>query len=169
MLRDQAAREHDVPPRSLFKDAVLLDLARTPVKSVEKLSKIPGLPRRVAHAYGEAMISTTLAALELPKDDLPVLPDYVRETPKEQVRIESLNALAANLCHASDVAPGLAVNRKDIVQLFFALQRDRDVQACRLMQNWRRELLGEPLREFIEGSRTIALKWEGGRMRTIYG
>lgn len=169
MLRDQAARAHDVPPRSLFKDAVLLDLARNPVKSVEKLSKIPGLPRRVAQAYGEAMVSTTLAALELPKDDLPVLPDYVRETPKEQVRIESLNALAANLCHACDIAPGLAVNRKDIVQLYFALQRGRDLQTCRLMQNWRRKLLGEPLRDFIEGSRTIAMKWEGGRMRLVDG
>lgn len=167
MLRDQAAREHDVPPRSLFKDAVLLDLARNPVKSVEKLSKIPGLPRRVAQAYGEAMISRTLAALELPKDDLPVLPDYIRETPQEQVSIESLNALAANLCQARDIAPSLAVNRKDIAQLFFALRRDRDVPACRLMQNWRRELLGEPLRDFIEGKRTFALKWEGGRLRTV--
>ncbi len=115
----------------------------------------------------QAMVSTTLAALELPKEDLPVLPDYVRETPQEQERIESLNALAANLCHASDIAPSLAVNRKDIVQLFFALRRDHDVQACRLMQNWRRELLGEPLREFMEGSRTFAMKWEGGRMRLM--
>ena len=45
--RDARAREHNVPARAFLKDEVLFDLARTPLKSIEKLSGVRGLPRPV--------------------------------------------------------------------------------------------------------------------------
>ena len=50
--RDTQARAHDVPPRAFLKDEVLIDLARQPAKSTERLAKVRGLPRPVEQAYG---------------------------------------------------------------------------------------------------------------------
>lgn len=163
-LRENAARDHDVPPRSLVKDSVLMDLSKSPIKSVEKLGKVPGLSRRMAQAYGEAIVSTTLEALDLPKDKLPSLPDFVKETPQDQVRVDSLNGIASSLCHGQGISPALAVNRKDVSQLYQAFCRDRGVDGCRLMQGWRRQYLGLPLHEFLLGNSRVTLGWVDGKL-----
>src|SRR5262249_4700420 len=61
--RDQMSRAHDVPPRAFLKDEILIDLARSPVKSVEKLSRVRGLPRPVEHAHGTEIIEATQRGL----------------------------------------------------------------------------------------------------------
>lgn len=164
-LREKAAQDLDVPPRSLIKDAVLIDLARNPITSTGSLGKVPGLSRRMAQTYGEAIVTVTCEAMEAGKDELPVLPDYVRETPVDQVRIDALNALAANLCYSRRIAPSLAVNRKDIAHLYFAHRRGRDLESCRLMRGWRSELLGHLLIDFIEGSTEVSLFWDDHGMK----
>lgn len=169
MLREQVARDLDVPPRSLIKDAVLIDLARNPVTSTDSLGKVPGLSRRVAQSQGEAITTVTREALEAGKSELPVLPDYVRETPSDQVRIDALNALAANLCYSRRIAPSLAVNRKDVAHLYFAHRRNSDLESCRLMKGWRSELLGHLLIEFIEGNKTVSLSWDDHGMKAKVG
>jgi ribonuclease D len=161
-----AAREHDVPARSLVKDAVLLDLSRNPVSSVDKLAKVPGLPRRFAQAYGEAIVSATREALDLPREALPTLPPFATETPGVQVRVDALNALAANLCHARRIAPSLAVSRRDVAELYDAFTHDRrDRDQCRLAQAWRRELVGGPLVDVLQGRSSVRLWWTEGHIR----
>ena len=165
-LREEAAREHDVPARSLIKDSVLLDLARNPADQVEGLSKVPGLPRRIASAYGEAIINATRRGLSAPKEDLPRLPAFTKETPEDQVRIDALNALAANLCHARQIAPSLVFSRRDVGQFYHAHRRGTAEMAdCRLMQGWRRELAGEPLVSVMDGRTRVRLSWDDDRMR----
>ena len=166
VLRDMAAREHDVPPRSLVKDTVLLDLARNPVASVDKLAKVPGLPRRFAQAYGESIISVTRQALDLPKESLPAPPPFEKESPGVQVRVDALNALASNLCYARQIAPSLAVNRRDVAELYDAFRHDRhDPDHCRLMQGWRRALVGGPLVDVLQGRSSVRLWWAEGQVR----
>ena len=55
--RDEAAQRHDAPPRSLIKDEVLLEMARHPVKSVDALAKVRGLPRPVEDDEGKNIVA----------------------------------------------------------------------------------------------------------------
>ena len=163
-LREQAAHDQDVPPRSLVKDAVLLDLARAPAKSVADLARVPGLSKRVARAYGESIVRETQAALSLPKEDLPRVGQFVKLSPSDQSRVDALSGVASSLCHARAIAPGLAFNRRDLVQLHHALQGRRALEGCRLMIGWRRELLGEPLRAFVTDGRRLTIGWTDDRL-----
>src|SRR4029079_14339773 len=54
--RDAIARAHDVPSRSFLRDEILIDLSRSPVKSVEKLNRVKGLPRPVEAAHGAQIV-----------------------------------------------------------------------------------------------------------------
>src|SRR5207248_1881396 len=69
--RDGAARAHDLPPRAFLKDEILLDLARNPVKSVDKLARIKGLPRPVELAHGGEMVEAIARAAAIPHAQLP--------------------------------------------------------------------------------------------------
>src|SRR4029077_19787983 len=42
--RDGVARMTNTPPRTFLKDEVMLDLARSPVRSIDRLAKVKGLP-----------------------------------------------------------------------------------------------------------------------------
>ena len=61
--RDTAAREADIPPRAMLKDEILLDMARNPVKTLDKLDRVRGLPRPVEAEHGPKLVELTLHAL----------------------------------------------------------------------------------------------------------
>src|SRR5262245_51674988 len=63
--RDEAAREEDLPPRSLLKDEVLMEMSRHPVKTIERLGRVRGLPRPIESRYGERIVESTHRALSL--------------------------------------------------------------------------------------------------------
>ena len=43
--RDTAAQEEDVPPSTLLKDEILLEMSRNPIRAKEKFQRVRGLPR----------------------------------------------------------------------------------------------------------------------------
>ncbi len=48
--RNDAAREEDIPPRSLLKDEILVEMARNPIRTSEKFARVRGLPRPIEAA-----------------------------------------------------------------------------------------------------------------------
>ena len=69
--RDAAAKEEDVPPRSLLKDEILLDMSRNPTRTKERFCAVRGLPRPVEDRHGDAILAATQRALPLPPTQMP--------------------------------------------------------------------------------------------------
>ena len=69
--RSRYARRHDLPPRSFLRDEILVDLSKQPVKSVDKLARVKGLPRPVEQDYGTEIVQITNAVLAAPDTSLP--------------------------------------------------------------------------------------------------
>ncbi len=163
--RDTAARAHDVPPRSFLRDEVLIDLARSPAKSVEKLARVRGLPRPVEAAHGAHIVQTTLRALELPATALPTSRDS-EPSPADRFRADALWASAQCLAYGRGIDPALLTNRQEIGEFFRLVQGGGDTSESRLMQRWRREAIGEQLAQMITGESQFTLKWAGGILQT---
>jgi len=162
-VRDQGAREQDVPPRTFLRDEVLLALTRNPVRSLADLAGIRGLPRPVERAYGKRLLAATRAALELPPDECPIV-EADREHEAERIPVDSLAALATGTCLGSSVDPGLVATRADLAQLYRAHLNGRSVSKCRVMQGWRKKLLGQVLIDILNGSAGVRLRWREGRL-----
>ncbi|MCA9296195.1 MAG: ribonuclease D, partial [Phycisphaerales bacterium] len=111
-VRDVAAREHDVPPRTMIRDEVLLALARHPVKSIEELGQVRGLPRPVEHAYGAAIVKAIETARALPSAAL-TSPAPVDESTLEKRQIDSLWSVVTAFCHGKSIDPALVGTRHD--------------------------------------------------------
>jgi ribonuclease D len=157
--RDEAARADDVPPRTFLRDEVLLDLARNPIKSVDRLAKVRGLPRPVESAHGVAIVEATAQALALPNGELPT-PKEPDAAAEEKFRAEGLWALVQALCVGQSMDPALVASRQEVTELARFLFSAPDRNDHPLLQGWRREALGEPLRQIIAGKSRLDVSWK---------
>jgi ribonuclease D len=166
--RDGAARAHDLPPRAFLKDEILLDLARNPVKSVEKLARIKGLPRPVELAHGGEMVEAIARAAAIPHAQLPTTKQR-EETPMEKFRADSLWTATEAICFGRGIDPNLVASRQEIGVLYRHLTAGEKVGEgdVRMLEGWRRAAVGEAIIGMVKGGVAARMGWESGALRTI--
>jgi ribonuclease D len=160
--RDAAARQADSPPRAYLKDEILLDMARTPIRSVEKLQRVRGLPRPVEIAHGQAIVDATMRGLDTPLDNVPARSP--EPTPTQRFGADSLWATMQCLCAGRGIDPNLVTSRQEIGELSRHLQSESDSSALRLMKGWRARAAGTPLVELYLGKKALHSHWQDGRL-----
>jgi ribonuclease D len=164
ILRDAAARAQNVPPRSMLKDEVLLDLSRNPPKSVDALARVRGLPRPVEHEYGQRIVDAAAHALTLPTMDLPGTREY-EPSPVEKFRADAIFATTQAFCSGLSIDPSLVASRQEVGEFYRFVTGKRAGEAPRLLQGWRKQAVGDRLTAFLEGEGTIKLGWESGSLK----
>ena len=162
--RDSAARAADVPPRAFLRDEVLLELARNPVKSIERLASVKGLPRPVEAEYGPRIVALSSRAMSLPDSDLPAARD-TEQTPADKFRTDSLWAVAQCLCAGQSIDAAVVTNRQEINEFYQRLAGTGPSAAHRLLSGWRRQALGQPLAQLLGGEADIHLGWPDGALQ----
>jgi len=162
--RDQAARAHDLPPRTLIKDEVLLDLARSNVKSVQDLAKIRGLPRPVEQADGPAIVAAIARG-----QAAPIRGTRQQETPEDaashRFRADALWALVQAICLGRGIDPALVTSRQEVALAYLNRVDGHFAPDCPLMQGWRREAVGDALDRLLAGQGSVHLQWQGDALR----
>jgi ribonuclease D len=164
--RDGAARTANVPPRAFVKDEALLEMARNPVRSVEKLGRVKGLPRPVEAQYGAQLVQMTERAVALPDSALPTARD-TEQSPPEKFRTDALWAAAQAICEGQGIDVAVATSRQEINDFYQSLTNG-DAESHRLLSHWRREALGEALRQLVDGRGLVHLAWEDGGLRASF-
>lgn len=163
--RDEAARQEDIPPRSLVKDEILLEMSRNPNRSTDKLNRVRGLPRPVEDQYGTAIVEATLRALALPPAQMPKQ-NHHEPSPSERFRAEALWAAAQAICTGQGIDPALATNRGEIVEFDRRLASKESLDDLHLLKGWRRQALGQPLLDMLHNNRPFTLTWDSAAMRS---
>ena len=161
--RDAMARSHDVPPRAFLKDEILIDLSRSPVKTVEKLSRVRGLPRPVEHAHGTEIIDATQRGLAVPPGKFPFT-RHVEPSPTERFRADTLWAAAQCICAGKGIDTALVTSRQEVGEFLRHARDGRTPSKSPLLEGWRREALGDPLLALIKGEGKVTLDWSHGSL-----
>jgi ribonuclease D len=156
--RDKWARHHNVPARSFLRDEILLELARSPVKSVDKLTRVKGLPRPVEQDHGAELVDVTTAALQLPAEKLPTIRDF-EPTPKQRFGADALWSAVQCLCAGRKIDPNLVSSRQEIGELYRTVSGSNDPGETRLLQGWRREAVGQTVLDLLAGKTCLELNW----------
>jgi ribonuclease D len=157
--RDELARSHNVPPRTFLRDEVLLDLARTPVKSVDKLARVKGLPRPLVETHGSELIALTAAAWSLPAEQLPPPQRDLEPTPRQRFVAEAMASALHCICAGRGIDPALVASRQQASELFHALAENAPTADLPLLQGWRREAAGQALLNLLSGKSIVELAW----------
>ena len=162
--RDAAARAHNVPPRSFLRDEVMVDLSRNPIKSVDKLARVRGLPRPVEHEFGSEIIEATNRAMTLPTIHLPSTREF-EPSPTEKFRSDAVFAAAQCLCAGMSLDPALVASRQDVADFYRILSTDGTGEKPKLLSGWRKEAVGDVLTDFLRGGRKFELTWTAGSLK----
>ena len=163
--RDAAARAEDVPPRTFLRDEILIDLARQPVKAVEKLDRVRGLPRPVEKEHGATIVEATMRALAAPAPKLP-FPRDEEPMPKERFRSDAFWAAAQTICAGRSVDTAIVASRQEVGEFYRTLAAGGDLSESRMMKGWRRAALGDALVELFQGVKRFEVAWDGDSLRT---
>ncbi len=161
LFRDRLARRADLPPRSLLRDETLIDLARRTPADRQALEQA-SLPRSFLKEHGEAFWR---CLQEAAADTVTSKPDGGRleEKARERQQVDNLLALAQCWCLGRRVSPALAYTRQQLLR--FLRYRKRRPEEVDLLQGWRREFLGAPLGELMEGRLSGRVSWSRGRLQ----
>jgi ribonuclease D len=159
--RDGAAQTEDVPPRTLVRDEILLDMARFPVETIEELNRIKGLPRPVETKYGPQMVHATQAAKSSPPEHWPAFANH-EPASEEKFRADCLYIASQCLSAAQGIDPALVTSRQEIGEIYRGFSSGEVPGNSRVLRGWRREAVGQALLDLLHGKSRISLQWKDG-------
>jgi ribonuclease D len=153
--RERTASAEDRPVGSVLADPPLVELAKRQPSALSGLEQIRGIHPSGIRRRGQAIID----AIAVGRDAPPI--------PREDFRGRSepgdapMIALAEALLRARALEAGLAyeliASRSELDQIIAASRRGEPEPDVRTLAGWRRELVGEDLRDLLAGRRAVSV------------
>lgn len=156
--RELLARDADKPPTFIVPDLPLLQASKEAPKGVTEWRGIRGMPG-MSETQTRVFLTALQRAAQLPNDDLPER--FTGQKPDPQV--DNIAVLLGVVAQQRALAHGIArpyfAPRDQIKDLAaWWLKRDNSpLPDLEILNDWRRELLGNELLELLSGQRAIAL------------
>ena len=159
-LREELARQHNLPRSHLIPDDVLIDIAIfTPVNIDDFPQRILFKLRHLANTFPQDCVQAMQQALARPQDTWPRLMTHraVKLTAPHMISLlEFLLNYKADLLR---IVPRLLATREEIQQVFL----NEDHTTARFLQGWRFEAFGKDALSLAQGHSLI--KIEGGKIK----
>jgi ribonuclease D len=157
--RERTASQEDRPVGSILADPALVEAAKRRPSSVSALEQIRGVHPSNIRRRGEAILEAIRVGAEhppIPRDD--------RRGISESGDAPMI-ALAESLIRARGLEAGLAyeliTSRAELDQIVASARRGDPEPSVRTLTGWRRELVGEDLRELLAGRRSLGVGPDG--------
>jgi len=160
--RETTAERLNRPPRTVLRDHLLVEIARTGVSSTEELRDLRGFNLSMKNTRG--LSAAVRRALELPREQWPTVISRDTETPQEAALIALATALLRSYCLEQNLAYSLVATKKSIRDLIrhYAGQCD---DGGELNQGWRAASAGALLGEVIGGERVVSVRCRDGQYK----
>jgi ribonuclease D len=158
--REEEARSADRAPGSVLPDQALVELARRTPRDKPGLEQIRGLPPQTLHRRADAL----LAAIERGRSRTPPPPppEPPPREPGDAPLVSLAQALVRHRSMESGVAVELIATQSELAALVGSLRRGEGSDHVRVANGWRRELVGNELKELVEGRRALSVDPDGG-------
>ncbi|MGI8863776.1 MAG: ribonuclease D [Solirubrobacteraceae bacterium] len=153
--RERTASSEDRPVGSVLQDAPLVELAKRQPSTTRGLEQIRGIHPSTVRRRGDPILEAIAAGREAP----PIPRDEPRG--RSEAGDAPLIALAEALLRARALEAGLAyeliASRSELEQIIAAARRGDPEPEVRTLAGWRRELVGDDLRDLLEGRKMVGV------------
>ncbi len=153
--RERTASELDRPVGSILADAALVELAKRKPSSTAGLEQIRGLHPPTIKRRGQQILDAIARGRGAP----PIARDEGRA--RSEPGDAPLIALAEALLRARALEAGLAyeliASRAELEQIVGAARRSEPEPRVRTLNGWRRELVGDDLRDLLAGRSAVSV------------
>ncbi|WP_290654177.1 ribonuclease D [Idiomarina sp.] len=152
--RLQKAKDRDMPLGFLFKDGILLDLARRQPLTEKQLFAIDGLPPLTRKYSGSEITSVIKQAQQRSQQDLPQPLQRLDDMPNYKAAVKTIKAAIQQVAEQLDVDSVLIASRKQINDFLnfhwqFSSQQQQRLPQPDLKQGWRWNYLEAELTPLI--------------------
>jgi ribonuclease D len=159
MWRRQEAERRDVPPRRIFRDDLMVEVAKRKSDSIDKIRAIRGMHQGFKPETLTQIAACVRKGLDAPLDEI--------ERPSQEPMPSQLNLLGqflspalSSICRNANVAMSLAGTATDVRDLIayrlgFA---GADDEPPLLATGWRAELVGHLIEELLAGNKSIRIE-----------
>lgn len=153
--RERTAMAENRPRQWIVKDESLMDLAKQLPGDLESLAAVRGVGESLAKRHGAELLKmlgedAEASAVERPSRETPLKPD-------QEALVDALNALLRLSAARGDVSAASLANRAELERL---VRGERELQ---ILKDWRLEMAGRELVEFLEGRLTLSA--QGGALK----
>ncbi|MEE9397885.1 MAG: ribonuclease D [Methylococcales bacterium] len=149
--REKTAREKDLPRNWILKDETIFDIARLLPLTISDLSTIRSIHKNVLTDHGEAICRIIKNAIQHPPAH-PLKTIYHRKkTADEEALLDIMMAFVRLHAEKSSITPSVLASKKDLEQLLYF------PTSAKVLQGWRKQLIGEKLMELLKGDRCIKI------------
>jgi ribonuclease D len=153
--RERTASEADRPVGSILADPALVELAKRHPSTIAGLEQIRGLHPPTIKRRGQPILD----AIARGREAAPIPRDEARS--RSEPGDAPLIALAEALLRARSLEAGLAyeliASRAELELIVGAARRGEPEPDVRTLTGWRRELVGDDLRDLLAGNKSIAV------------
>jgi ribonuclease D len=153
--RERTAATEDRPVGSVLADPTLIELAKRHPSELRGLEHIRGLHPSQIKKRGAGVLEAIAAGLEAPP--IPREPARGRSEPSDAPLIALAEALLRARAQAAGLAYELLASRAELEQIVSAARRDDPEPTVRTLSGWRRELVGDDLRNLLGGTSKLGV------------
>jgi ribonuclease D len=157
-LRDQVARERDLPVRYVLPDDVVAGLALLKPTRLEDLTQLRRLDAGMKRQLGTAILQAVARGQALDESDLPQRPSRPA-VPARDALVSLLGAAVAEIARDAELPASLLVPRSALERLAREIPQDRvSFERALALQPWRLALVAEPLWRLLSGEASLHIE-----------
>jgi ribonuclease D len=153
--RERTAATEDRPVGSVLADPTLVELAKRHPSEIKGLEHIRGLHPSQIKKRGAAVLEAIVEGLAAPP--IPREAGRGRSEPGDAPLISLAEALLRARAMAAGLAYELLASRAELEQIVSAARRGEPEPDVRTLSGWRRELVGDDLRDLLAGRRRLGV------------
>jgi ribonuclease D len=157
--REKESESANRPPRRVLRDDLIVELARRGKSDLRAIKAIRGIERSGAKRHLEDISEVIESALQLSPEQWPREPK--RSVPNQVAVLgQFLTTALTSICREMHLAPsivGTAQDVRDLVAFELGYLQD-DSEPPRLANGWRAGVIGNSLRDLLQGKVAIRIK-----------
>ncbi len=148
--REETARQRNLPRNWLLKDDVLVSIAKQLPEDIDNLKHVRGISEGFLKHHGQPIVDLVKNARESKPQTMAIPERKTKLTPLQDAAVDVLSAVAKSHAEALQINPSVLAPRKSLEDLV------KGKTDTAVLQGWRSTLIGEPIKEVLEGKRTLS-------------
>ena len=164
--RDEEAQRRDKPRRTIIKDDPLIEVAKRGPRTAKDVMELRGMPPNLGEKAAGDIAERVKRGQATPPDQRPRL-ELPPSLDDEGANLMELLSAVVRIRAQQEGLPAPLLASGDELRAFAGSRKAKERYDGTLFQGWKGEILGNDLKETLEGRKTVAWDAKRGRLHLL--
>jgi ribonuclease D len=151
--REMQAQRRDIPRKWVLSDEQIVELCKREPATIDDMFMVRGIREKITTAEAREILKLVKHAFALPENEWPELDKPGHTEENVDLALDLMEALVRLRARENDIAVQTLATHSDMTLLARGYEDESGV-----MKGWRRQLIGNELKELLDGKIKLSLK-----------